>query len=120
MKMDSYITEALCGFNKLVTTLYNRSLVDQTIPGEFIQTGDLKCMFGEGMPTHHNPFEKCKFITQLLVQFQDSLSPQTCAKLKSLLPPKEEHMIPEEHKVVNMNDFNPEEDQSQQTISKDN
>jgi DnaJ-class molecular chaperone len=32
MKMDSNITEVLCGFKKLVITLFNRSLVVQTIP----------------------------------------------------------------------------------------
>ena len=36
MKMDINITEALCGFKKLVTTLDNRSLVIQTIPGSFL------------------------------------------------------------------------------------
>lgn len=35
MKMDINITEALCGFKKLITTLDNRSLVIQTIPGKF-------------------------------------------------------------------------------------
>jgi DnaJ family protein A protein 1 len=34
MKLDINITEALCGFKKLVTTLDNRSLVIQTIPGK--------------------------------------------------------------------------------------
>jgi len=33
--MDINITEALCGFKKLITTLDNRSLVIQTIPGKF-------------------------------------------------------------------------------------
>ncbi len=87
--------------------------------GEVIKTGDLKCVFGEGMPTYRNPFEKGKLIIQFSVQFPDSLSPQTCAKLESLLPPKEEPMIPEEHEEVNMNDFDPEEDRRQRTMSED-
>jgi DnaJ family protein A protein 1 len=86
MKMDSYITEALCVFKKLVIKLYNRSLVIQTIPGEVIKTGNLKCVFGEGMPTYRNPFKKGKFIIQFSVQFPDSLSPKTCTKFKLLLP----------------------------------
>merc|ERR1712036_199286 len=49
MKMNINITEALCGFKKSVTTLDDRTLIIQTIPGECIKTGDLKCVFGEGM-----------------------------------------------------------------------
>merc|ERR1719436_1500742 len=64
MKFNINITEALCGFKKTVTTLDDRTLVIQTIPGECIKTGDLKCVFGEGMPTYRNPFEKGKLIIQ--------------------------------------------------------
>ncbi len=56
--------------------------------GEVVKTGDLKCVFGEGMPTYRNPFEKGKLIIQFSVQFPESLSPQICAKLEGLLPPK--------------------------------
>ena len=33
MKLDINITESLCGFKKTITTLDNRTLVIQTIPG---------------------------------------------------------------------------------------
>jgi DnaJ homolog subfamily A member 1 len=33
MKMDINITESLCGFKKTISTLDNRTLVIQTIPG---------------------------------------------------------------------------------------
>ena len=35
MKFNINITEALCGFKKVVTTLDDRTLVIQTIPGKF-------------------------------------------------------------------------------------
>merc|ERR1711963_1337549 len=47
MKFNINITEALCGFKKTVNTLDDRTLIIQTIPGECIKTGDLKCVFGE-------------------------------------------------------------------------
>lgn len=118
MKMDINITESLCGFKKTVTTLDNRTLVIQTIPGEIIKNGDLKCVFGEGMPTYRNPFEKGKLIIQFSVTFPDSLSPQVCEKLEALLPPKEEPMVPEEHEEVNMNDYDPTT-RRQRTMSED-
>merc|ERR1711988_1852775 len=85
MKFNINITEALCGFKKTVTTLDDRTLVIQTIPGECIKTGDLKCVFGEGMPTYRNPFEKGKLIIQFNVEFPDSIDPAIVPKLEKLL-----------------------------------
>merc|ERR1719282_226206 len=121
MKFNINITEALCGFKKTVTTLYDRTLVIQTIPGECIKTGDLKCVFGEGMPTYRNPFEKGKLIIQFNVEFPDSIDPAIVPKLEKLLPAKEEPMIPEgeDHEEVNMQDFDPESDRRQRSMHDD-
>lgn len=110
MKFNINITEALCGFKKTIKTLDDRTLIVQTIPGECIKTGDLKCIYGEGMPTYRNPFEKGKLIIQFNVEFPESMDPAIIPKLEKLLPPKEEPMIPEEHEEVNMQDFDPEAD----------
>jgi DnaJ family protein A protein 1 len=108
MKCEISLTEALCGFKKIVHTLDNRNLVIQTIPGEVVKNGAIKCVFGEGMPTYRNPFEKGKLIIQFAVVFPESLEPATAQKLEKLLPRKEEPMIPDEHEEVNMNDYDPE------------
>merc|ERR1719422_1953367 len=113
MKFNINITEALCGFKKSIKTLDDRTLIIQTIPGECIKTGDLKCVYGEGMPTYRNPFEKGKLIIQFNVEFPESLDPAVVPKLEKLLPPKEEPMIPEEHEEVNMQEFDPEADRRQ-------
>jgi len=113
MKMNINITEALCGFKKSIATLDNRTLIVQTIPGEVMKSGDLKCVFGEGMPTYRNPFEKGKLIIQFTVDFPETLDPAIIPKLEKLLPAKEEPMIPEEHEEVNMQDFDPETDRRQ-------
>merc|ERR1711936_173664 len=90
MKFNINITEALCGFKKAVTTLDDRTLIIQTVPGEVIKTGDLKCVYGEGMPTYKNPFEKGKLIIQCKVEFPDSLPPETADMLAKILPDREE------------------------------
>merc|ERR1719273_2402123 len=113
MKYNINITEALCGFKKSVTALDGRTLIIQTIPGKCIKTGDLKCVFGEGMPTYRNPFEKGKLIIQFNVEFPESIDPATVPKPEKLLPAKEEPMIPEDHEEVNMQDFDPEADRRQ-------
>merc|ERR1712241_884777 len=113
MKFNINITEALCGFKKAIKTLDDRNLIIQTIPGECIKTGDLKCVYGEGMPTYRNPFEKGKLIIQFNVEFPESLDPAVVPKLEKLLPPKEEPMIPEEHEEVNMQEFDTEADRRQ-------
>jgi len=88
MKFNINITEALCGFKKAIKTLDDRNLIIQTIPGECIKTGDLKCVYGEGMPTYRNPFEKGKLIIQFNVEFPQSIDPAVVPKLEKLLPTK--------------------------------
>merc|ERR1719209_1364366 len=97
MTMNISLSDALCGFRKTITTLDDRTLVIQTVPGEVIKTGDLKCVYGEGMPTYKNPFEKGKLIVQFKVEFPDSLPPETAEMLAKILPEREEAMLPEDY-----------------------
>jgi len=106
--MNISLTDALCGLKKTITTLDDRTLVIQTVPGEVIKTGDLKCVFGEGMPTYRNPFEKGKLIIQFKVDFPESLPPEVAENLATILPSREEPMIPDDHEEVNLNDYDPE------------
>jgi len=112
MKCDIGLTEALCGFKKTITTLDNRTLVIETVPGEVIKNGDLKCVFSEGMPTYRNPFEKGKLIIQFSVNFPERIEPEMAAKLEKILPAKEEPIVPDEHEDVDLNDFDPEEERN--------
>merc|ERR1719188_331285 len=84
MQQNVNITEALCGFKKTVPTLDDRTLVIQTVAGEVIKPNDLKCVYGEGMPTYRNPFEKGKLIVKFAIDF------------------------PDEHDEVNLSEFDPE------------
>ena len=56
--------------------------------GEVIKTNDLKCVYGEGMPTYRNPFEKGKLIVKFAVDFPEAIDPHVAQKLEALLPPK--------------------------------
>merc|ERR1712045_136812 len=111
--MNISLSDSLCSFKKTIQTLDDRTLVIQTVPGEVIKTADLKCVFGEGMPTYRNPFEKGKLIIQFNVEFPESIDPAIVPKLEKLLPAKEEPMIPEDYEEVNMQDFDPEADRRQ-------
>ena len=66
----------------------NGTITNSSITGEVIKTGDLKCVYGEGMPTYRNPFEKGKLIVKFSVDFPESIDPQIADKLEALLPPK--------------------------------
>ena len=88
MKADISLTESLCGFKKTINTLDDRTLVMQTVPGEVIKNNCIKCVFGEGMPTYRNPFEKGKLIVQFAVNFPESIEPAVAEKLERILPPK--------------------------------
>jgi len=108
MQQTINITEALCGFRKIIPTLDKRSLLIQAVPGEVIKTDDIKCVYGEGMPTYRNPFEKGKLIIKFVVEFPQSIDPQAAGKLEALLPPKIDPIIPDEHDEVDLNDFQAE------------
>ena len=60
----------------------------QSLTGEVIKPNDLKCVYGEGMPTYRNPFEKGKLVVKFVVDFPESLDPHAVHKLEALLPPK--------------------------------
>jgi len=108
MQQNVNITEALCGFKKTVPTLDDRTLVIQTVAGEVIKPNDLKCVYGEGMPTYRNPFEKGKLIVKFAIDFPEALDPHVAQKLEALLPPKSEPIIPDDHDEVNLSEFDPE------------
>jgi len=112
MKMQISLSEALTGFKKTIQTLDNRTLVIQTVSGEVVKNGDIKCVYGEGMPTYRNPFEKGKLIIQFAVKFPERLDPALAAKLEKILPAKEEPIIPDDHDEVDLNDFDPEEERA--------
>merc|ERR1719367_2554161 len=112
MKMQISLSEALTGLRRTVATLDGRTLVIQTVPGEVVKNGEIKCVLGEGMPTYRNTFEKGKLIIQFAVQFPERLEPALAESLAKILPPKEEAMIPDDHDEVDMNDYNPEEERA--------
>merc|ERR1719273_168259 len=109
MQQNVNITEALCGFKKTVPTLDDRTLVIQTVPGEVIKPNDLKCVYGEGMPTYRNPFEKGKLIVKFAVDFPEAIDPHVAQKLEALLPPKPVIVIPEMHEEADLSPFDPNE-----------
>src|SRR5436309_2516520 len=53
------ITEALCGFSKiLVTHLDGRGLLVDHSPGQVIKPGTIRCIPNEGMPRYKHPYDK--------------------------------------------------------------
>jgi DnaJ family protein A protein 1 len=94
LNMDLTLTEALCGFQRGIKTLDNRTLVITSLPGEVVKHGSVKCVFGEGMPRYKNPFEKGKLIVQFLVKFPDNIDPRRIDQLENILPPRPQVDLP--------------------------
>lgn len=82
------LTEALCGFKKIIKTLDNRDLMLTHLAGEVIKNNDVKCILAEGMPQWKNPFEKGRLIIQFEVIFPTFIAPDLVPKLESCLPPR--------------------------------
>ncbi|XP_064645646.1 dnaJ homolog subfamily A member 1-like [Lineus longissimus] len=112
MIMELELVEALCGFQKTVTTLDNRSLVIKVIPGDVIKEGDLKCIYGEGMPRYKNPFDKGRLIIRFKVNFpKPGFLPATkLPQLEKILPERQEVIIPDSAEECTLTEFDPSQD----------
>ncbi|KAM9818536.1 dnaJ homolog subfamily A member 1 [Syngnathus typhle] len=97
MSMELQLVEALCGFQKPVQTLDNRTLLITSHPGELIKPGDTKCVSNEGMPMYRRPFEKGKLIIHFSVVFPKAnfLPKNRLKELERYLPVKVDAEQPE-------------------------
>lgn len=110
MTMPLQLVEALCGFQKVIKTLDQRDLVITSLPGEVIKHEDIKCVLGEGMPMHKNPFEKGRLIIQFLVIFPETIKPELLPGLERCLPDRPLVTIPANAEECNLTDYNPHEE----------
>ncbi|XP_046900447.1 dnaJ homolog subfamily A member 1 isoform X1 [Hypomesus transpacificus] len=97
MTMDLQLVEALCGFQKPVQTMDNRTLLITSHPGELIKPGQKKSVLSEGMPLHRRPYEKGRLIIQFTVAFPEAnfLPQQKLKELERYLPATREAEQPE-------------------------
>eukprot|EP00494_Astrolonche_serrata_P031635 UN31904 len=75
------LTEALCGFQLVLTHLDNRQLLIKSNPGEIVKPDSFKAISDEGMPMYQRPFMKGKLYIHFTVEFPDSLAPDQCKAL---------------------------------------
>ncbi|VAI47857.1 unnamed protein product [Triticum turgidum subsp. durum] len=84
------LTEALCGFQFVLTHLDGRQLLIKSNPGEIIKPGQHKAINDEGMPQHGRPFMKGRLFVEFSVEFPEPgvLTPSQCKSLEKILPPR--------------------------------
>lgn len=82
------LTEALCGFQFILTHLDGRQLLIKSSPGEVVKPGQFKAINDEGMPSYQRPFMKGNLYIHFSVEFPDSLTPEQCKALEAVLPPR--------------------------------
>jgi len=109
MTMPITLSEALCGFHKVIPTLDSRSLVIHSMPGEIIKPGDIKCILNEGMPVYRNPLEKGRLVLHFDVKFpaKNELRPEYLAQLESLLPARQSVKVPMDGEECVLTEFDP-------------
>jgi len=107
LQMHISLVEALCGFQKPIKTLDDRTIVISAIPGEVIKNSEVKCVLGEGMPQYKNPFEKGRLLIQFVVDFPPQIAPDRVSKLEKILPARPEVMIPDDCEECQLADIDP-------------
>ncbi|ETN63538.1 DNAJ chaperone [Anopheles darlingi] len=110
MEMRLELSEALCGFQKVISTLDKRALVITSHPGEVMKHESVKCIMDEGMPQWKNPFEKGRLIIQFTVAFPDSLPRDAVKMLEQYLPARPHEDIPQDVEMVSMVELDPEQE----------
>ncbi|KAM7262695.1 hypothetical protein ACFE04_000378 [Oxalis oulophora] len=109
------LTEALCGFQFILTHLDSRQLLIKSEPGEVIKPDQFKAINDEGMPMYQRPFMKGKLYIQFCVEFPDSLSPDQCKALEAVLPPRTSTQLTDmeidECEETTLHDVNMEEEE---------
>uniref|UniRef100_A0A2K6SG96 CR-type domain-containing protein n=1 Tax=Saimiri boliviensis boliviensis TaxID=39432 RepID=A0A2K6SG96_SAIBB len=112
MCMDIQLVEALCGFQKLISTLDSRTIVITSHPGQIVKHGDIKCVPNEGMPIYHRPYEKGRLIIEFKVNFPENgfLSPDKLSLLEKLLPERKEVEETDEVDQIKLVDFDPNQE----------
>ncbi|KAK1287768.1 hypothetical protein QJS10_CPB19g01301 [Acorus calamus] len=82
------LTEALCGFQFVLTHLDGRQLLIKSNPGEVVKPDQFKAINDEGMPMYQRPFMRGKLYIHFTVEFPESLLPEQCKALEAVLPPR--------------------------------
>uniref|UniRef100_A0A182MN99 Uncharacterized protein n=1 Tax=Anopheles culicifacies TaxID=139723 RepID=A0A182MN99_9DIPT len=107
--MQLHLSEALCGFRKVIKTLDGRDIVIQTYPGEVVKNFSTKCVMGEGMPLVNASSEKGRLIIQFVVTFPDTLPPEIVPEIRKCLPCPPPEQIPDDCEEVDMINFTAEQ-----------
>ncbi|KAL6567011.1 hypothetical protein OROMI_015415 [Orobanche minor] len=87
------LTEALCGFQFILSHLDGRQLLIKSDPGEVVKPNSYKAINDEGMPMYQRPFMKGKLYIHFSVDFPDSLSAEQVESLAKILPPKTQSQL---------------------------
>lgn len=113
MKMKIKLVEALCGFNKTVRTLDDRTLIVHSPPGNVIRPNALKCIYNEGMPLYKEPYEKGLLIVKFEIEFPEKhwLPDNMLPDLERLLPPREHIMVSDDMEEVDLCEMSDYENQ---------
>ncbi|KAL3718431.1 hypothetical protein ACJRO7_003548 [Eucalyptus globulus] len=108
------LTEALCGFQFVLTHLDGRQLLIKSNPGEVVKPDSFKAIDDEGMSMYQRPFMKGKLYIHFTVDFPESLSPEQVEALQSVLPQKPASQLTEmeldECEETTLHDVNIEEE----------
>ncbi|CAA0841347.1 Chaperone protein dnaJ 2 [Striga hermonthica] len=80
------LTEALCGFQFILSHLDGRQLLIKSQPGEVVKPDSFKAINDEGMPMYGRPFMKGKLYIHFNIEFPESLNPEHVDGLAKILP----------------------------------
>lgn len=102
------LTEALCGFQSVVTHLDGRSLLITHLPGEVLKPNCVRGIVGEGMPVYQQATEKGDLYVQFSIEFPENYFAEEdkLKQLEKVLGGRAAaEPIPDDHEEVNLSEY---------------
>ena len=93
LRLELQFVEALCSFQKSLTTLDNREIVITVLPVEVVKHGAYNYIVNESMPRYHNASDKGHLILQFIVNFPEKLPFEIIPLFERYLPARPETII---------------------------
>lgn len=86
MVMTLPLSDALCGFEKIIKSVDDRDVLVKNNAGVVIKPGDIKFIYDEGMPQYENPMNRGRLIVFFEVILPTFIQPELVSKMAKCLP----------------------------------
>lgn len=114
MKMNINLTEALCGFERVIQTLDKRILFVKH-ESEVFKPGTIKCIHNEGMPVYKSAHRKGKLLLEFNIIFPLYVNLARVKDLEDIIAPRKQFTPLNTYQQVSLDSYDQDQDHENTT-----